>query len=58
MTGELMRDFNANGAAIGALSSMYFYTYAALQIPVGVLLIVTVLENYWLYRQWLALLHR
>ena len=37
MTGELMRDFNANGAAIGALSSMYFYTYAALQIPVGVL---------------------
>lgn len=38
MTGELMRDFNANGAAIGALSSMYFYTYAALQIPVGVLI--------------------
>jgi MFS family permease len=38
MTGELMRDLNANGAAIGALSSMYFYTYAALQIPVGVLI--------------------
>ena len=36
MTGELMRDFNANGATIGALSSMYFYTYAAIQIPVGV----------------------
>lgn len=33
-----MRDFNADGTAIGALSSMYFYTYAAIQIPVGVLI--------------------
>ena len=38
MTGELMRDFNADGTTIGALSSMYFYTYAAIQIPVGVLI--------------------
>ena len=38
MTGELMRDFNADGTAIGALSGMYFYTYAAIQIPVGVLI--------------------
>lgn len=38
MTSELMREFNADGATIGALSSMYFYAYAALQIPVGVLI--------------------
>lgn len=38
MTGELMREFNADGATIGALSGMYFYTYAALQIPVGILI--------------------
>ncbi len=38
MTGELMREFNADGTTIGALSSMYFYTYAAIQIPVGVLI--------------------
>ncbi len=38
MTSELMREFNADGTAIGALSSMYFYTYAAIQIPVGVLI--------------------
>lgn len=38
MTGELMREFTADGTTIGALSSMYFYTYAAIQIPVGVLI--------------------
>lgn len=38
MTGELMREFKADGTTIGALSSMYFYTYAAIQIPVGVLI--------------------
>ncbi len=37
MTTELMRDFTVGGTALGMLSAMYFYTYAALQLPVGVL---------------------
>ena len=37
MTTELMRDFAIGGAGIGLLSSMYFYTYAAMQLPVGLL---------------------
>ncbi|MDX6752134.1 MFS transporter [Geminicoccaceae bacterium 1502E] len=38
MVGELMRDFALGGAMLGSLSAAYFYAYAAVQIPVGVLL--------------------
>lgn len=38
MTGELMRDLSVGGAALGGLSAFYFYTYAGIQLPVGVLL--------------------
>jgi MFS family permease len=34
----LMRDFGVSAAAVGALSGFYFYVYAPMQIPVGVLL--------------------
>lgn len=34
---ELQRDFQASGAALGALSAMYFYIYLLMQIPVGVM---------------------
>ena len=37
MTGELMRDFSVGGAALGSLSAWYFYTYASIQLPVGML---------------------
>ncbi|MGI9319590.1 MAG: MFS transporter [bacterium] len=37
MTGELMRDFAVGGAALGSLSAWYFYTYATIQLPVGML---------------------
>lgn len=37
MTAELMRDFAAGAAAVGGLSAWYFYTYAAIQLPVGML---------------------
>ena len=37
MTGELMRDFAVGAAALGTLSGWYFYTYAGIQIPVGML---------------------
>ncbi|OED40025.1 hypothetical protein AB833_12615 [Chromatiales bacterium (ex Bugula neritina AB1)] len=37
MTENLMRDFSINAAGIGILSSMYFYTYALMQLPVGIL---------------------
>jgi len=37
MTSELMRDFAVGGAALGTLSAWYFYTYASIQIPVGML---------------------
>jgi sugar phosphate permease len=33
---DLMSEFNLSASAIGILSSTYFYSYAALQIPVGV----------------------
>ncbi len=33
-----MRDFALGGALLGGLSAVYFYAYAAVQIPVGVLL--------------------
>jgi MFS family permease len=35
---ELMQTFAASGATIGMLSATYFYTYAGLMIPAGVLL--------------------
>lgn len=38
MVPELMRDFNVNAASLGHLSAFYFYAYAGMQIPVGVLL--------------------
>lgn len=37
MTEELMRDFAIGGAGIGLLSGLYFYTYALIQLPVGLL---------------------
>lgn len=38
MVGELMRDLALGGAMLGSLSAAYFYAYAAVQIPVGLLL--------------------
>lgn len=37
LTTELMRDFSLTAAALGNLSAFYFYFYAAMQIPTGVL---------------------
>ncbi len=37
MVDELMRDFNISGAIMGNLSATYFYSYAAMQIPSGLL---------------------
>lgn len=34
---DLMRDFQTTGVALGSLAAMYFYIYAAMQIPAGVL---------------------
>lgn len=38
MVGELMRDFAVGAALLGHLSAFYFYAYAGLQIPVGLVL--------------------
>ncbi len=38
MVEELMRDFAVGAAILGNLSAFYFYAYAALQIPIGILL--------------------
>jgi MFS family permease len=38
MIDELMRDFAVGAAAVGHLSAFYFYGYAGLQIPVGLLM--------------------
>jgi MFS family permease len=38
MIDELMRDFAVGAAAIGHVSAFYFYGYAGMQIPVGVLM--------------------
>ncbi|MCP5157677.1 MAG: MFS transporter [Ectothiorhodospiraceae bacterium] len=38
MVEELMRDFAASGALLGQLSALYFYGYAGMQIPVGMIL--------------------
>lgn len=34
---ELMRDFGVTAGIVGTLSALYFYAYAGLQIPVGLL---------------------
>lgn len=34
---DLMHAFNTTGAALGSLAAIYFYVYAAMQIPAGVL---------------------
>jgi sugar phosphate permease len=34
---DLMRDFGLTAAALGNLSAFYFYTYAIMQLPTGVL---------------------
>ena len=38
MIDELMRDFAIGAAALGNLSAFYFYGYAGMQIPVGLLI--------------------
>jgi MFS family permease len=38
MVEELMRDLSVGAAALGQLSGVYFYGYAGMQIPVGLLL--------------------
>jgi sugar phosphate permease len=37
MVDELMRDFSITATLLGNLSAIYFYTYAAMQIPSGLL---------------------
>ncbi len=37
VTEELMRDFGVGATSLGILSGAYFYTYAAIQLPVGLL---------------------
>lgn len=37
MVPELMRDFEVSAGALGQLSAYYFYAYAAMQIPTGIL---------------------
>ncbi len=37
MVDELMREFNMGAAVLGNLSAAYFYSYAAMQIPSGLL---------------------
>ncbi len=37
ITGELSRDFGLTAASLGNLSAFYFYSYAAVQIPTGLL---------------------
>ncbi len=38
MIDSLMREFSASGAVLGNLSAVYFYAYATLQIPVGLMI--------------------
>jgi MFS family permease len=38
MIDQLMRDLDMSGAALGNLSAFYFYAYAGLQLPVGLLM--------------------
>lgn len=38
MSNELMRDFSVTSKTLGILSGIYFYSYAAMQLPGGVLM--------------------
>lgn len=38
MSNELMRDFSVTSQTLGVLSGVYFYSYAAMQLPGGVLM--------------------
>ena len=38
MVGELMVAFSVSAAALGNLSAFYFYAYASLQLPIGVMI--------------------
>jgi MFS family permease len=38
MVGDLMTDFAVGGAILGNLSAFYFYAYAGLQLPVGLII--------------------
>jgi MFS family permease len=38
MIDDLMREFTVSGVILGNLSAFYFYAYAGIQIPIGVLL--------------------
>jgi MFS family permease len=38
MSNELMQDFAVTSKTLGILSGIYFYSYAAMQLPVGVLM--------------------
>jgi MFS family permease len=38
MIDEMMRDLSVGGAVIGNLSAVYFFGYAGMQIPVGILI--------------------
>lgn len=38
MANEIMQDFQVNATSLGNLAACYFYTYALIQIPVGLLL--------------------
>ena len=35
---NLVADFNTDNSVLGLMSGMYFYSYAAAQIPVGIML--------------------
>lgn len=37
MADQLMMDFNIGAAALGNFSSFYYYSYAAVQIPTGII---------------------
>ena len=37
MVPEMMRDFQADGTAVGGLSAVYFYAYMAVQVPTGIM---------------------
>ncbi|MDP1604032.1 MAG: MFS transporter [Legionella sp.] len=38
MSNELMRDFSVTSHTLGILSGIYFYSYAAMQLPAGVMM--------------------
>jgi MFS family permease len=38
MTNDLMKDFSVHACALGVLGGLYYNTYAAMQIPLGILL--------------------